>query len=104
MEQLLQEQINLLISGDPSVNITSTTNYPFEVKTNGSACAPEVVLSGTIQVKPLETLTLASDPSTENQTICAGSGTNTLDPIIYNLVKVLIQQLLALLQIYLVLE
>ena len=73
-----------VISGDPSVNITSTTDYPFEVKTNGSACAPEVVLTGTIQVKPLETITLASDPATENQTICAGSGTNTLDPIIYN--------------------
>ena len=73
-----------VISGDPSVNITSTTNYPFEVKTNGSACAPEVVLTGTIQVKPLEIITLASDPATENQTICAGTGTNTLDPIIYN--------------------
>ena len=73
-----------VISGTPTVNITSTTDYPFEVKTNGSACAPEVVLSGTIQVKPIETLTLASDPSTENQTICAGTGTNTLDPIIYN--------------------
>ena len=24
-------------------------------------------------------------PSTENQTICAGTGTNTLEPIIYNL-------------------
>ena len=53
-----------VISGTPTVNITSTTDYPFEVKTNGSACAPEVVLSGTIQVKPIETLTLASDPST----------------------------------------
>ena len=73
-----------VISGDPSVNITSTTDYPFEVKTNGSACGPEVVLSGTIQVKPIETLTLASDPTSENQTICAGTGTNTLDPIIYN--------------------
>ena len=37
---------------------STTTDYPFEVKTNGSACAPEVVLSGTIQVKPIETLTL----------------------------------------------
>ena len=35
-------------------------------------------------MKPIETLTLASDPSTGNQTICAGTGTNTLDPIIYN--------------------
>ena len=51
-----------VVSGIPSVNITSTTDYPFEVKTNGSACAPEVILSGTIQVKPLETLSLASDP------------------------------------------
>ena len=33
-----------VISGTPTVNITSTTDYPFEVKTNGSACAPEVVL------------------------------------------------------------
>ena len=73
-----------VISGDPSVNITSTTSYPFEVKTNGSACAPEITLTGTIQVKPTETITLASDPSTENQTVCAGSGTNTLEPIIYN--------------------
>ena len=30
-------------------------------------------------------LVLASAPTTENQTICAGTGTNTLEPIIYNL-------------------
>ena len=39
-----------VVSGDPSVNITSTTDYPFEVKTNGSACAPEVILSGTFKL------------------------------------------------------
>ena len=38
-----------------------------------------------IEVKPEELLVLSSAPSTENQTICAGTGTNTLDPIIYNL-------------------
>ena len=63
-----------VISGTPTVNITSTTDYPFEVKTNGSACAPEVVLSGTIQVKPIETLTLASDPSTKIRQFVQGQG------------------------------
>ena len=79
----IQGKKQFVVSGDPSVNITSTTNYPFEVKTNGSACSPEAVLNGIIQVKPIEILTLSSDPPTENQNICEGTGNNTLDPIIY---------------------
>ena len=76
---------NLVISGTPSVNITAITLYPYQVTTAGSACAPEIVYTGVIEVKPEELLVLSSAPSTENQTICAGTGTNTLDPIIYNL-------------------
>ena len=76
---------SLVISGTPSVNVTATTQYPYQVTTDGSACAPEVVYTGVIEVKPEEMLVLASAPSTENQTICAGTGTNTLEPIIYNL-------------------
>ena len=76
---------SLVISGIPSVNVTQTTQYPYQVTTDGSACAPEIVYTGVIEVKPVELLTLASLPATENQTICAGTGTNTLDPIIYNL-------------------
>ena len=75
----------LIISGSPSVNITTTTQYPYQVTTNRSACAPEIVYTGIIEVKPEELLVLASAPTTENQTICAGTGTNTLEPIIYNL-------------------
>ena len=76
---------SMVISGTPSVNITQTTQYPYQVTTDGSACAPEIIFTGVIEVKPEELLTLASPPSTENQTICAGTGTNTLEPIIYNL-------------------
>ena len=76
---------SLVISGIPSVNVTQTTQYPYQVTTDGSACASEIVYTGVIEVKPVELLTLASLPATENQTICAGTGTNTLDPIIYNL-------------------
>ena len=75
----------LIISGSPSVNITDTTQYPYQVTTNRSACAPEIVYTGVIEVKPEEMLVLASAPTTENQTICAGTGTNILEPIIYNL-------------------
>ncbi|MEN8812741.1 MAG: hypothetical protein ABF277_05460 [Candidatus Arcticimaribacter sp.] len=76
---------SLVISGTPSVNITATTRYAYQVTTDGSACAPEIVYTGVIEVKPEELLVLSSAPSTENQTICAGTGTNTLEPIIYNL-------------------
>ena len=76
---------SLVISGTPSTNITATTQYPYQVTTDGSACAPEVVYTGMIEVKPEELLVLSSAPATENQTICAGTGTNTLEPIIYNL-------------------
>ena len=76
---------SLVISGTPSVNVTATTQYPYQVTTDGSACAPEVVYTGVIEVKPEEMLVLASAPSTVNQIICAGTGTNTLEPIIYNL-------------------
>ena len=76
---------SLVISGIPSVNNTATTLYPYQVTTDGSACSPEVVYTGVIEVKPEELLVLSSAPATENQTICAGTGTNTLEPIIYNL-------------------
>ena len=76
---------SLVISGTPSANITATTQYPYQVTTDGSACFPEVVYTGVIEVKPEELLVLASAPATENQTICTGTGTNTLVPIIYNL-------------------
>ena len=76
---------SMVISGFPSVNVTQTTQYPYQVTTDGSACAPEIIYTGIIEVKPVELLTLASPASTENQIICAGTGTNTLDPIIYNL-------------------
>ena len=76
---------SLVISGTPSVNITATTQYPYQVTTDGSACVPEVVYTGVIEVKPEELLVLASAPATENQTICTGTGTNSLEPIIYTL-------------------
>ncbi|MDB9823954.1 gliding motility-associated C-terminal domain-containing protein [Flavobacteriaceae bacterium] len=76
---------SMVISGIPSVNIATTTQYPYQVTTEGSACASEVIYTGVIEVKPEEILTLASLPATENQTICAGTGSNTLDPIIYTL-------------------
>ena len=76
---------NMVISGTPVVNIVATTQYPYQVTTAGSACVSEVVYTGVIEVKPQEILTLASLPATENQTICAGTGSNTLDPIIYTL-------------------
>ena len=76
---------SMVISGTPSVNITQTTQYPYQVTTDDSVCAPEILYTGVIEVKPEELLTLASAPSTENQNICAGTGTNTIEPIIYNL-------------------
>ena len=73
------------ISGTPSVNVTTTTLYPYRIETTGSACAPEVVYTGAIEVKPIEQLTLASTASSTNQSICVGASFNTLTPIIYNL-------------------
>ena len=76
---------DLVIQGTPSMNLTSTTLFTYEVRTENSACAPEIVYTGTIEVNPEETLTLASASSTVNQQICAGTGTNTLTPIVYTL-------------------
>ena len=76
---------DLIISGTPSVNITQTTTYPYEVRTLSSACGPEIVYTGVIEVKPRELLTLVSSATTVNQTICVGTSSNTLEPIIYNL-------------------
>ena len=50
---------SIVISGTPSVNITQTTQYPYQVTTDGSACAPQLV-TGVIEVKPEELLTLVS--------------------------------------------
>ncbi len=74
-----------VISGTPSANISSTTTYYYEVATNNSACAPEVVLTGSIEVRPADRLTLVSSPTTDAQQICVGTGTGTLENIVYNL-------------------
>ena len=50
---------SMVISGTPSVNITQTTQYPYQVTTDGSACAPEIIFTGVIEVKPEELLTLS---------------------------------------------
>jgi hypothetical protein len=59
---------SMVISGTPSVNITQTTQYPYQVTTDGSACASEVILSGSVTISP------PSNPGTITGSQTIGSG------------------------------
>ena len=59
-----------VISGAPLVNVTQTTVYNYEIVTAGSACVSEVVMTGSIQVEPIDFITLISSPTTDNQSVC----------------------------------
>ena len=50
--------------------MTQTTVYNYEIVTAGSACVSEVVMTGSIQVDPIDFITLISSPTTDNQSVC----------------------------------
>jgi len=61
------------ISGTPTVS--GTFNYTV---TTAGGCFPNIVLGGTIIIRPLSTLALSSAVSTTTQTLCLGNALNTI--------------------------
>ena len=59
-----------VISGTPTTNVTQTTVYNYEIITAGSACVSEVTLTGSIQIEPVDAISLVSSASTANQNVC----------------------------------
>ncbi|MDB4152815.1 gliding motility-associated C-terminal domain-containing protein [Flavobacteriaceae bacterium] len=81
-----------VISGTPTTNVTQTTIYNYQIETVGSNCTPELVLTGSIEINPIDTLTLISSPTSVNQFVCIGdqdnpitAGTDSYVPIEYQL-------------------
>ena len=76
-----------VISGTPTLNVTSTRVYSYTVSTinNVNGCTPEATLTGQITVEPLHRLELTSALGTDNQEICNSGGVGTLTPIEYTL-------------------
>ena len=66
-----------IISGTPTTGVTETTTYSYEITTGDSGCAPEIVLSGSIEIKPNQIITLISSPTTNDQIICVNDAVNS---------------------------
>ena len=79
------------IFGAPSVAITSTTIFTYEIRTVGSNCVPEISLTGSIEVKAEDKIDLISAPATENQDICLGDLDNPLTAVTNNFVPIIYQ-------------
>ncbi len=70
-----------MIAGTPIVNVTQTTVYNYEIVTTGSACVSDVTMYGSIQLEPVDAISLVSSPSTANQSVClfdSDNGSNTI--------------------------
>jgi hypothetical protein len=81
-----------VISGTPTTNVTETTIYNYQIETVGSNCTPELVLTGSIEINPIDTLSLTSTTTSNNQSVCIGdqdnpltAGTDNFVPIVYQL-------------------
>ena len=59
-----------IISGAPSVTLTTTTIFNYEIITSSSNCAPEITLTGSIEVIPEDLIVLTSAVGTDNQNVC----------------------------------
>ncbi len=78
----------IILSGTPTTNVTQTTYYDYQVETIGSNCIPEIVLTGTIQINPNQTITLVSSATTDNQVVCVRDNNNPLQPETSNFVPI----------------
>ena len=81
-----------VIFGTPSVNVTESTIYTYQIETVGSDCVSEVVLTGSVQIDPKDSISLITSPTTNNQTVCFMDRDNTgeftaelFEPIEYQL-------------------
>ena len=58
------------------MNVTQTTIFNYQIETVGSDCAPEIVLTGSIQLEPQDAISLIVTPTlpvtagTASQTVC----------------------------------
>ena len=78
----------IILSGTPTTNVTQTTYYNYQVETLGSNCIPEIVLTGSIQINPNQTITLVSSPTSDNQVVCVRDNNNPLEPETSNFVPI----------------
>ena len=78
----------IILSGTPTTNVTQTTYYNYKVETLGSNCIPEIVLTGSIQINPNQTITLVSSPTSDNQVVCVRDNNNPLEPETSNFVPI----------------
>ena len=64
------------ISGTPTMNVTQTTIFNYQIETVGSDCSPEILLTGSIQLEPEDAISLIVTPTlpvtagTASQTVC----------------------------------
>ncbi len=92
-------QTEFIITGTPAMNVTQTTVYNYQIETVGSDCAPEIVLTGSIQLEPQDTISLIVTPSLTivsgiaSQTVCymdrdnpANALAEPIQPIEYQLI------------------
>ena len=70
-----------VIAGTPIVNVTQTTVYNYEIVTTGSACVSDVTMYGSIQLEPVDAISLVSSPSTANQSVCLFDSDNASNTI-----------------------
>ena len=69
------------IYGKPTVNVTETTIYNYQIETVGSDCTPEIVLTGSLQVNPTDSITLVSAANTASQSVCYNDTDNASNTI-----------------------
>jgi hypothetical protein len=70
-----------VIQGTPNTLVTETTVYTYQIETVGSDCAPEVVLTGSIEINPIDTIVLLGSSGAENQTVCVNDQDNALNAL-----------------------
>ena len=69
MPTLIQSNLKYVISGTPSLSISSQTIFPFGIESSGSSCITAAA-SGTITVNVNSDLELISSATTSSQTVC----------------------------------
>ena len=76
------------IQGTPSTGVTQTTIYTYQIETVGSNCIPEVVLTGSIAINPVDSIVHIPASGPETQTVCVNDQDNPLTILANNFVSI----------------
>ena len=76
------------IQGTPSTGVTQTTIYTYQIETVGSNCTPEVLLTGSISINPVDSIVHIPASGPETQTVCVGDQNNPLNVLAENFVSI----------------